>query len=160
MIPSATTYASILNPRSPGTQLLLLDVQLSVQINCMSTLENIIEVFAKSFYIREQSEPDNGRYLFAYQVVIRNVGGIAAQLKTRHWIITDSNGKIQEVRGDGVIGEQPNLKPGEEFTYTSAAIIETPVGSMHGSYQMISEDGVEFDAVIPPFSLSIPNVVH
>lgn len=126
----------------------------------MSTLENTIEVVATSVYIEQQSEPDNGRYFFAYQVVIRNVGDITAQLKTRHWIITDSNGKVQEVRGDGVVGEQPRLEPGEHFTYTSAAIIETPVGSMHGSYQMVSDEGEEFDAVIPPFSLSMPNVVH
>ena len=126
----------------------------------MSTLENTIEVVATSVYIEQQSEPDNGRYFFAYQVVIRNVGSITAQLKTRHWIITDSNGKVEEVRGDGVVGEQPRLEPGEHFTYTSAAIIETPVGSMHGSYQMVSDEGEEFDAVIPPFSLSIPNVVH
>ena len=130
------------------------------QMNPMSGTEHTIEVTAKSVYISEQSEPDDGRYLFAYQVVIRNVGRIAAQLKTRHWIITDSNGKVQEVRGDGVVGEQPHLRPGEEFTYTSAAVLETPVGSMHGSYQMLSDDGIEFDAVIPAFSLSIPNALH
>tara|TARA_B100001123_G_scaffold306887_1_gene342920 strand:- start:238 stop:618 length:381 start_codon:yes stop_codon:yes gene_type:complete len=126
----------------------------------MKALDKIIEVTAKSVFIEEQSEPSNGRYLFAYQIVIRNVGGVAAQLKTRHWIITDSNGKTQEVRGEGVVGEQPHLKPGEEFTYTSAAIIATPVGSMHGSYQMVSDDGEEFDAEIHPFNLSIPNALH
>jgi len=119
-----------------------------------------IEVKARSLYIREQSEPDDGRYLFAYTIVIRNVGLIAAQLRTRHWVITDANGNVQEVRGDGVVGEQPRLAPGEEFTYTSAAMIETPVGSMHGSYQMLADDGVAFDAVIPAFGLSIPNVLH
>jgi len=126
----------------------------------MKALDKIIEVTAKSVFIEEQSEPNNGRYLFAYQIVIRNVGGVAAQLKTRHWIITDSNGKTQEVRGEGVVGKQPHLKPGEEFTYTSAAIIATPVGSMHGSYQMVSDDGEEFDAEIQPFNLSIPNALH
>ena len=126
----------------------------------MSALQETIVVSAKSVYVSEQSQPDHGRYLFAYQIVIRNVGVVAAQLKTRHWIITDSNGETQEVRGDGVVGEQPRLKPGEEFTYTSAAIIETPVGSMHGSYQMVSDEGEMFDAVIPPFSLSMPNVLH
>lgn len=126
----------------------------------MKALDKIIEVSAKSVYIEDQSQPDDGRYLFAYQIVIRNVGGIAAQLKTRHWIITDSNGNTQEVKGDGVVGEQPHLKPGEEFTYTSAAIIATPVGSMHGSYQMVSDEGEEFDAEILPFSLSIPNSLH
>ena len=126
----------------------------------MKALDKIIEVTAKSVFIEEQSEPNNGRYLFAYQIVIRNVGGVAAQLKTRHWIITDSNGKTQEVRGEGVVGKQPHLKPGEEFTYTSAAIIATPVGSMHGSYQMVSDDREEFDAEIQPFNLSIPNALH
>ena len=126
----------------------------------MSALQETIVVSSKSVYVSEQSQPDHGRYLFAYQIVIRNVGVVAAQLKTRHWIITDSNGETQEVRGDGVVGEQPRLKPGEEFTYTSAAIIETPVGSMHGSYQMVSDEGEMFDAVIPPFSLSMPNVLH
>ena len=126
----------------------------------MGTPEDTIEVSAESVYVRAESEPNDGRYLFAYRVVIRNVGSIAAQLKTRHWIITDSNGKIQEVRGDGVVGEQPHLKPGEEFTYTSAAIIDTPVGSMHGAYQFVTDSGLEFDAVIPPFGLSMPNVVH
>lgn len=119
-----------------------------------------IEVSAQSVYISEQSDPDDDRYLFAYTIVIRNVGQIAAQLKTRHWIITDANGKEQEVRGEGVVGEQPNLRPGEDFTYTSAAIIETPVGSMRGSYQMVAEDGIEFDAAIPAFRLAIPNILH
>jgi len=119
-----------------------------------------IKVSAQSVYIREQSQPDDERYLFAYTIVIKNTGAIAAQLRTRHWIITDTNGKVQEVRGDGVVGEQPRLAPGEEFTYTSAAVLETPVGSMHGSYQMIAEDGVEFDAEIQAFGLSIPDVLH
>ena len=119
-----------------------------------------IEVNAQSVYIREQSEPDDDRYLFAYTIVIRNTGRITAQLRTRHWIITDANGKVEEVRGDGVVGEQPNLAPGEQFTYTSAAVLETPVGSMHGSYQMVAEDGVEFDAPIDAFGLSIPDVLH
>jgi ApaG protein len=119
-----------------------------------------IKVSAQSVYIREQSQPNDERYLFAYTIVIKNTGAIAAQLRTRHWIITDTNGKVQEVRGDGVVGEQPRLAPGEEFTYTSAAVLETPVGSMHGSYQMIAEDGVEFDAEIQAFGLSIPDVLH
>ena len=119
-----------------------------------------IKVSAESIYIRDQSEPDDDRYLFAYTIVIKNTGRLAAQLRTRHWIITDANGKVQEVRGDGVVGEQPNLGPGEEFTYTSAAVLETPVGAMQGSYQMVSEDGVEFDAEIQAFGLSIPDVLH
>ena len=119
-----------------------------------------IDVSTRSAYIRNQSEPDADRYMFAYTIVIRNTGDVAARLLTRHWVITDANGKVQEVRGDGVVGEQPHLHPGEEFTYTSAAVIETPVGSMHGSYQMVADDGVEFDAEIAAFGLSIPDVLH
>ena len=126
----------------------------------MSERDHAIEVLAKSTYLSDQSDPESDRYFFAYRIRIRNVGQIPAQLKTRHWIITDAIGGIQEVRGEGVVGEQPRLGPGEEFSYTSAAIIETPVGSMHGSYQMIADDGVAFDAKIRPFSLSMPDMVH
>ena len=119
-----------------------------------------IQVDVQSSYIVEHSSPEKEQYVFAYTVTIRNTGEVAAQLQTRHWIITDANARIQEVRGDGVVGKQPNLAPGEEFQYTSAAMIETPVGSMHGSYRMIAEDGHEFDAPIRAFSLSVPNVVH
>ena len=119
-----------------------------------------IQVDVQSSYIVEHSSPENGQYVFAYTVTIRNTGEIAAQLRTRHWIITDANERVQEVRGDGVVGEQPHLAPGEGFQYTSAAVIETPVGSMHGSYQLIADDGHRFDAPIVAFSLSVPNVVH
>ena len=119
-----------------------------------------IQVDVHSAYVVEHSSPDNGRYVFAYTVTIRNTGAIAAQLRTRHWIITDANELVQEVRGEGVVGEQPRLAPGEGFQYTSAAVIETPVGSMHGSYQMVADDGHRFDAPILAFSLSVPNVVH
>lgn len=119
-----------------------------------------IRVSASSSYVVEHSSPENGQYVFAYTVTIRNTGEVAAQLRTRHWIITDANARVQEVRGDGVVGEQPRLAPGEGFQYTSAAVIETPVGSMYGSYQMIADDGHRFDARIPAFSLSVPNVVH
>ena len=119
-----------------------------------------IEVSAASVYMSQHSEPDESRYLFAYTIVIKNSGQVAAQLKTRHWIITDSNGKVEEVHGEGVVGEQPLLQPGEKFTYTSAALIETPVGSMHGTYQMLAVDGVKFGAEIPAFGLSMPNVLH
>jgi ApaG protein len=85
---------------------------------------------------------------------------VPAQLLTRHWIITDANNKVQEVKGEGVVGEQPHLKPGEQFRYTSGTMLETPVGSMKGSYQMIADDGVEFDAEIPVFTLSIPRTLH
>jgi ApaG protein len=119
-----------------------------------------IMVAVKSFYIEAQSAPQENRYVFAYTITIQNAGNIPAKLLTRHWIITDANGKVQEVRGDGVVGEQPYLRPGEGFQYTSGAIIETPVGSMRGSYQMVADDGVAFDAEIPPFSLAIPRTLH
>ena len=119
-----------------------------------------IQVDVESTYVDEHSSPDHGQYVFAYTVTIRNTGAVAAQLRTRHWIITDANERIREVRGDGVVGEQPRLAPGEGFRYTSAAVIETPVGSMHGSYQMVADDGHRFDAPIPAFGLSVPNVLH
>ena len=119
-----------------------------------------IEVSTQTFYLEEQSIPEQDRYVFAYTITIRNHGRIAAKLLTRHWIITDSNGKVEEVRGEGVVGEQPYLRPGESFQYTSGAIIATPVGSMRGSYQMITDDGVTFDAAIPAFTLSIPRTLH
>lgn len=119
-----------------------------------------INVDVESLYVESQSEPEQQRYVFAYTVTIRNTGELPAKLLTRHWIITDSNGKTQEVRGPGVIGEHPHLQPGESFQYTSGTMIETAVGSMRGSYQMIADDGVEFDAEIPAFTLSIPRVLH
>lgn len=117
-------------------------------------------VAVQSIYIDDESEPDSNRYVFAYTVTIRNVGTVPAQLLTRHWVITDADGKVQEVRGDGVVGEQPRLAPGEDFQYTSAALIETPVGTMEGSYALVADDGVSFDAAIPMFLLSIPNILH
>ena len=119
-----------------------------------------IRVDVQSAYVDEHSAPENKRFVFAYTVTIRNTGTVAAQLRTRHWIITDANARVQEVRGEGVVGEQPRLAPGEGFQYTSAAVIKTPVGSMHGSYRMVADDGREFDAPIPAFSLSVPNLVH
>lgn len=124
------------------------------------THHSLIEITVTSQYMGEQSVPAEDRYLFAYTVQIRNAGQMAARLKTRHWIITNADGEVQEVRGDGVVGEQPHLQPGESFEYTSAAVLDTPVGSMHGTYQMVADDGVEFDAVIPAFGLSVPNVLH
>jgi ApaG protein len=119
-----------------------------------------IKVAAQAFYLEEQSDPEQDRYVFAYTVVIENQGSIAAKLLGRHWIITDTNGKIEEVRGEGVVGEQPYLRPGESFRYTSGAILDTSVGSMRGSYQMLADDGMTFDADIPPFVLSIPRTLH
>ncbi|MEE8428629.1 MAG: Co2+/Mg2+ efflux protein ApaG [Gammaproteobacteria bacterium] len=123
-------------------------------------LQYHITVEVQTAYIEGQSMPEQGRYVFAYTITIRNDGNVTAKLLTRHWIITDSNGKIQEVHGEGVVGEQPKLQPGESFQYTSGTMIGTPVGSMHGSYQMLTDDGVEFDAEIPPFTLSVPRTLH
>ena len=119
-----------------------------------------IQIQVETAYIQEQSIPEEDRYVFAYTITITNEGAIAARLLNLHWIITDSNNKVQEVRGEGVVGEQPNLTPGDTFQYTSAAMIETPVGCMQGSYQMIAENGVEFDAEIPAFNLSTPHTLH
>jgi ApaG protein len=119
-----------------------------------------IKVKVDTAFVESQSNVDKNRYVFAYTVTIQNEGTIPAKLLTRHWVITDSNGKIQEVRGEGVVGEQPHLRPGEGFQYTSGTMLETPVGTMQGSYQMVSDDGTEFDAEIKPFTLSIPRVLH
>lgn len=119
-----------------------------------------IKVAAQSFYLEEQSDPAQNRYVFAYTVLIQNQGNIAARLLSRYWIITDANSKVEEVRGEGVVGEQPYLRPGEGFQYTSGAILDTAVGSMKGSYQMLADDGQTFDAEIPPFVLSIPRTLH
>ena len=119
-----------------------------------------IDVTAQAVYIAERSEPDQERYFFVYTITIRNTGNIAAKLLTRHWVITDGKGGVQEVRGDGVVGEQPHMAPGRGFRYTSAAVLETPVGSMHGSYQMVADDGHHFDAPIAAFSLAMPNSLN
>lgn len=127
----------------------------------MSSATNYdIQVSVETTYVESQSVPEQSRYVFAYTITIRNTGKVPAKLLTRHWIITDSNGKTQEVRGDGVVGEQPHLQPGESFRYTSGTLLETAIGSMRGSYQMIADDGVEFDAEIPVFTLAIPRVLH
>jgi ApaG protein len=119
-----------------------------------------INISSKTSYIPEQSSPEQARYVFAYTINITNVGLVAATLLRRHWIITDANAKVQEVRGDGVIGQQPRIMPGESHQYSSASVLETPVGCMQGSYEMIADDGVEFEAAIPVFNLSMPNALH
>jgi ApaG protein len=111
-------------------------------------------------YLPEQSDPEQDRYVFAYTVTVRNTGEVAAQLVSRHWIITDADGKVHEVRGLGVVGEQPTLAPGESFEYTSGCPLETPVGSMRGTYQCVAADGTRFDATIPEFVLSTPRTLH
>jgi ApaG protein len=119
-----------------------------------------VAVGAATQYLAEQSDENAGRYVFAYTITIRNSGSVAAQLISRHWIITDAQGLVQEVRGLGVVGAQPMLKPGESFEYTSGTAIATPVGTMRGAYQMVAEDGTQFDAPIPEFTLSVPRVLH
>jgi ApaG protein len=119
-----------------------------------------ITVTARTIHVPTQSDEANNRYVFAYTITIVNTGSIAARLVARHWIITDAENRVQEVRGLGVVGEQPLLKPQQSYEYTSSTAIPTPVGTMRGSYQMISEDGVVFDAPIPQFTLSTPRVLH
>jgi len=119
-----------------------------------------ITVTAKSTAIPGKSGEASGRYVFAYTITIVNSGSVAARLVSRHWIITDADNRVQEVRGLGVIGEQPLLKPAQSYEYTSSAAIPTAVGTMRGSYQMVAEDGVAFDAPIPEFTLSVPRVLH
>jgi len=119
-----------------------------------------VAVSAATRYLAEQSDEDAGRYVFAYTITLRNAGSVAAQLVSRHWVITDSQGLVQEVRGTGVVGAQPLLKPGESFEYTSGTAIATPVGTMRGTYQMVAEDGTRFEAPIPEFTLAVPRVLH
>ncbi len=119
-----------------------------------------IQVTPQAVFVPEQSDEGAGRYVFAYTITIVNSGKVAAQLVSRHWIITDAHRVTQEVRGLGVVGEQPLLKPGERFEYTSGTVIATPVGTMRGSYQMVAEDGHQFEAEIPEFVLSMPRVLH
>jgi len=121
---------------------------------------NNIEVKVLPAYIAGQSDPTNNHYVFSYTVTIKNNGSAPAKLLTRHWVITDGDGQTQEVKGDGVIGEQPHLKPGEGFQYTSGTFMNTPFGTMHGSYQMVSDQGEKFDATIPSFQLTVPNALH
>jgi len=122
--------------------------------------EYAIDVSAATLYLAEQSDEAAGRYVFAYTIKLRNTGSVAAQLVSRHWVITDSQGLVQEVRGLGVVGAQPLLQPGETFEYTSGASIATAVGTMKGSYQMVAADGTRFEAPIPEFTLSVPRVLH
>ena len=124
------------------------------------TREYRVDVGVETAYVDEQSTPEEGQFVFAYTITITNTGTIAARLLRRHWVITDADNNVREVRGEGVVGEQPHLDPGESFQYTSGAVIATPVGCMRGSYNMVADDGVEFDASIPVFNLSKPNSVN
>jgi len=126
----------------------------------MSEKSYDITAQTKTVYVADQSDPAKDRYVFAYTITLTNTGNVAARLISRHWIITDATGKVQEVRGKGVVGEQPHLRPGENFEYTSGSAIATPVGTMRGSYQMVADDGTTFDVAIPEFTLSMPRVLH
>ena len=125
----------------------------------MTTLHEI-DVRVQARFLAEQSTPEDGRFVFAYTIRIHNAGKMPARLISRHWLITDDNGKVQEVRGEGVVGEQPWLRPGEEFEYTSGAILETALGTMRGSYQMLADDGTRFEAPIDAFTLAVPRTLH
>ena len=119
-----------------------------------------IQVNVRTAYIPEQSDPGSDRYVFAYTVTIANEGTASAQLISRHWVITDAENQVQEVRGMGVVGEQPLLKPGDTFEYSSGSSIPTAVGTMRGAYQLVAEDGTRFEASIPEFALSVPRTLH
>lgn len=119
-----------------------------------------IDIQVVTHYLPDRSQPESQRYAFAYTVTLRNTGAVGAQLLGRHWIITDGDGQVQEVRGEGVVGQQPHLEPGESHTYTSGTVLTTEVGSMHGSYQMLANDGTRFEAPIPPFRLAVPGALH
>ena len=121
---------------------------------------HVIDIEVRTRYLDDQSAPADNRYVFTYTIRLRNRSHEPVQLISRHWVITDSNGKVEEVRGDGVVGEQPWLRPGEDFEYTSGAILETMVGTMRGAYQWMSNDGTRFEARIPQFTLSIPRTLH
>jgi ApaG protein len=118
------------------------------------------QISVKTQYIEEQSEPENERFVFAYTITIENTGDLGAKLDSRHWVITDANGEVTEVQGQGVIGEQPFIEPGKSYQYSSGAVINTPIGTMEGNYNMIGQNGAEFEAPIPVFSLAAPGVLH
>lgn len=122
--------------------------------------KNNILVEVQPRYIAEKSRPNEHKYAFAYTIKISNIGTVAAKLLSRHWVITDANGKVEEVRGEGVVGKTPHLQPGEAFTYTSGALLATDVGVMEGKYTMLSESGENFDTTIPRFTLSVPRTLH
>lgn len=126
----------------------------------MSDSTYAFEIEITTRFLDEQSRPGEDRYVFAYTIGIRNTGNMPARLLDRHWIITDANGKVEEVRGDGVVGEQPLLRPGERFEYTSGAVLPTSVGTMQGSYGMVADDGTRFEAPIPAFTLAVPRTLH
>lgn len=126
----------------------------------MSRHAYALDIAVATRFLEDQSEPDKNRYVFSYTIHIRNCGRVTARLLSRKWRITDANGKVQEIEGEGVVGQQPRLRPGEDFEYTSGAVLETSLGTMQGSYRMLADDGTQFDAPIPPFTLSTPRTLH
>ncbi len=122
--------------------------------------EHAIGIEVDTRYLEDESQPDAQRYVFAYTIRIRNTGEVPARLLGRHWIITDARGQVREVDGEGVVGEQPHLAPGEAFQYTSGAVLETDIGVMRGSYRMLADDGTRFEAPIPAFTLTVPRTLH
>ena len=126
----------------------------------MSSNDYQFDIDVDTRFLDEQSAPEEDRYVFAYTIHIRNQGKVPARLLGRHWLITDGNGKIREVVGEGVVGEQPWLRPGEGFEYTSGAVLETDIGTMRGSYDVLADDGTRFAAPIPAFTLSVPRTLH
>ena len=126
----------------------------------MSRTDYALDIAVQTRFLHDQSEPERDRYVFSYTIHIRNSGRLPARLLARHWVITDANGKVQEVDGEGVVGQQPLLRPGEDFEYTSGAVLETSLGTMEGRYAMLADDGTRFDAPIPAFTLSVPRTLH
>ena len=126
----------------------------------MSEPRREISIQVENEFLSAESEPDNGRYVSAYTITLTNTGEVSARLLTRHWIITNSDGLVQEVHGEGVVGEQPYLVPGSRYRYTSGVVLATPVGTMQGSYQWVGDDGIAFEVPIPPFRLAVPGLLH
>lgn len=126
----------------------------------MSDSRYQIDVSVVTRFLAEQSQPEHQRFAFAYTVTVQNNGALPARLLSRHWVITDGDGKVEEVRGSGVVGEQPLIEAGQSHTYSSGTVMATKVGNMQGSYQMLAEDGQHFDAVIAPFRLAVPGALH
>lgn len=126
----------------------------------MEYSDYVFNIAVDARYLDDQSEPERDRYVFSYTIHIRNAGRVAAQLLSRYWLITDANGKVREVEGEGVVGQQPWLQPGEDFVYTSGAVLETDLGTMEGRYGVLADDGTRFDAPVPAFTLSVPRTLH
>jgi ApaG protein len=126
----------------------------------MSDSRYQVDVSVETRFLAEQSQPEQNRFAFAYTITVRNTGTVPAKLLSRHWVITDGDGQVEEIRGDGVVGQQPLIAPGQSHTYTSGTVMTTKVGNMQGAYQMLADDGKRFDAIIAPFRLAVPGALH